>query len=190
MMCNDAGKEDKFRAYEFAAKLWANANQTFWSMYSAMIVANSILLAAVGWLFQADDKTLDKDFLSILSFYVIPILGIVLCFFWLIMTIRTAEFRKYYALATREMEEKLQSGYGLHDVYKIFTEVGLLFKGESIKFEIRGEKEPIIVKMPYIARLRDTVSSYIPIGLFMVVHLIILFGRNYKAIAQFLGILD
>ena len=60
-------------------------------------------------------------------------------------------------------------------------------KGNEININI-SESETKTVKMPYIGRFKDTWSSYIIIGLFGAVYLIMLLRKYYKAILEFFGI--
>jgi hypothetical protein len=158
-------KEDIRVGYRLATDLWINTDQHFWSMYNTMIVANSILIASVGWLFSTDHPR-DPDLLSLLSYYVIPILGLILCSFWFIMAVRAATYRRYYIFTARELEEKYLN-------VNILSRGGKIQTGEPIEIELRNEPKPRL-KMPYIGRFHDTWSSYIIISLFSIVYLIIL----------------
>ena len=159
-------KEDIRVGYQAAIDIWIYSDQQYWSMYNTMIVANSILIASVGWLFSTD-KPRDPNLLSLLSYYVIPILGLILCSFWLIMAVRFAIYRKYYVFTARELEEK----YLLTNV-NILSRGGKLQNGEPIEIKLRNEPKHKPMKMSYIYRFRW--SSYIIISLFAIVYLIIL----------------
>ena len=157
-------KEDIRVGYRLATDLWIYSDQQYWSMYNTMIVANSILIASVGWLFSTDHPR-DPNLLSLLSYYVIPILGLILCSFWLIMAVRFAIYRRYYVFTARELEEKYLN-------VNILSRGGKIQNGEPIEIELRNEPKPRLVKMPYIYRFRW--SSSVIISLFSIVYLIIL----------------
>lgn len=138
-------KEDIRVGYRLATDLWTYTDQHFWSMFNAMLLANSILITPIGWLFAADTP-IDQSLLSFLCFYVIPLLGIILCFIWFIMTHRAACYRRYYIFTARQLEEKYLTS--IADI-NILSRAGAIQLGEPIEFSFKNEEKKKTIKLPY-----------------------------------------
>ena len=79
----------------------SNANifaEQFWSIFNAMLVANSIVSAGISFARSTQSTNLFSIFLSITGF--------VLCFVWFLLSKRHQEFAAYYVLSAREIEEQ------------------------------------------------------------------------------------
>jgi hypothetical protein len=160
-------KKDDIRVgYQVASNLWICENKIYWSRFNTLIVANSILLVTIGWFFS-NKLGDDEAFLNIFSSMVIPIVGIILCIFWFLMSYRGSVYQKYWIFSTRELEEK----YLVNVVTS--SRGGGLTEGKEVRFDFENS-EPKIVKMPWFCKFRVEWSSYMIIGLFAFVYLIIL----------------
>jgi hypothetical protein len=105
--------------YQAAISIVTSHQQTFWSIFNAMLVANSIVIAGIG--FASSEPF--KIFLSII--------GGVLCFLWLLLGKRHREYVTYYLFSAREIEER----YFPNGV-KTFSRGGDFAHGKSVILEI------------------------------------------------------
>jgi hypothetical protein len=85
--------------YQTAVQLWASQSEQLWSGFNAMVVANSIILGAIGLLFAS------KEAPPALKF-TLPAVGIVLSIAWLAIVKRHFHYQDYYINSARELEEK------------------------------------------------------------------------------------
>src|SRR5688500_10982517 len=89
-------------AYGVAASLAIYEGELVWSRFNAMAVANSIIVATLGFT-VASAKPL------LLISYGMPLVGIVLCGSWLMLMNRAFDYYEYLVLSTRELEDMLPS---------------------------------------------------------------------------------
>jgi hypothetical protein len=93
-----------------------------------------------------------------------------LCLFWVLLTIRGFEQHRYWILAARELEEQY-----LAPTVKTISVGGQLAAGKSVEMNITG------VKPLHLSRLSRRISaawtSYLVIGVFFVLYaLFLIFG--------------
>jgi len=156
--------------YEVANNLWSMANQNYWEVYNALLVANSILLASIGWIFSKDGDR----FLAYLSFVIIPIVGIAICTIWFFISHRSSVYYRYYLFSARELEEKY-----LSDPVKTLSRGGKLLKGEPVDFLFRGDEKKT-EKIWILPETNTTWYSYFIIGLFALIYLIVFFYGLFR----------
>ncbi|MBX6752581.1 MAG: hypothetical protein IRY85_23455, partial [Micromonosporaceae bacterium] len=96
---DEAQREDARVAYSSAIALWAYEGESAWSRFNAMLVANSILLAFIGFLYGSDNPPK----LPILA---VAVFGILFCAVWWVITVRAFDHQSYWVLSARELEER------------------------------------------------------------------------------------
>ncbi|MEK6657139.1 MAG: hypothetical protein AABY58_06820, partial [Nitrospirota bacterium] len=121
--------------YQMAIALWTYEGGLVWSKYNAMLVANSIVLALIG-------LTLDKQNLTRAFTVGMPIVGLLLCIAWFLLTKRGFDNYGYWILSARELEEK-------HFAASVLT----VSRGSSLA---NGSK----VKLTVDGRIRDYQMSW------------------------------
>ena len=136
--------------------------QAVWMKYTALLVANSIVIGAIGF---ANETQRSLPLFG----WVLPIMGLILSIIWLFMTMRGTEYGKYFIWSIRELEEKY-----------LGKEINILSRGASF-----GEGKDIEIKsgdthqhrrMSKAASLVRTVTlSYIVVIIFIAIYGFILF---------------
>jgi len=123
-----SGAELKIAAlgYETAIQLWAIENQGRLSVYNAMLLANSLVLAAIGFSYQA------PNFPHLLKLF-LPCIGIFLCALWYGTERRAIGIAELRLFSAHEIEEKY-----FQDVIKNLSRGRNFSKGEKIPFVING----------------------------------------------------
>ncbi len=86
-------------AYQVAVSFFAAENAKVWSAFSAMLVAVSIVIAAASLAFETDSQPKT-------ALVGAPIVGIVLCFVWMLIIVRSFKSQDYFMFAAREIEGK------------------------------------------------------------------------------------
>lgn len=94
-MNKESRREDIRVGYQTAVDLTIKEEGLFWNQFSALLLANSILITATS--FMEKNELLGSDFMAAS--------GIVLCFLWFQLTKRRSDYHKYYLLSAREIEE-------------------------------------------------------------------------------------
>ena len=85
--------------YQVASNLWIYEGGTLWSKFNALLVANSVVLSALGLSMSAASP------LRVFSIGM-PVVGIILCVMWFLLTERSFRFYKYWIWSAREIEEQ------------------------------------------------------------------------------------
>jgi hypothetical protein len=83
--------------YQVATNLWAYEGQLIWSTFSAMLLANSIILPLEIILY-------DKG--KLIAFILLAFAGVILCLVWLLITVRGFAVHDVNVKSAREIEEK------------------------------------------------------------------------------------
>jgi len=139
-------------AYEVTAQLWMYEGQLTWSIFNAMLVANSIIMAA--------SDLSNSDLLSLF----LPLLGIVLCVIWFFFNARGFEVHDYRVLSTREIEEQ-----HLAPVSEVVSRGARFHAGKPVKLIIDGEE--ITRKLTRCASIGNTKClAYTIILMFIAAH--------------------
>jgi len=92
-----------------------------------MLVANSLILAAIGFSYQT------TSFYPIVKYF-LPIVGIVICLVWYMSGKRAIEKAILWIYCARELEGKL-----FHGVFKHLYNGHLFSKGKTIQFILEGK---------------------------------------------------
>lgn len=147
--------------YQVATSLWVYEGESLWSKFNALLVANSIVLGSIGLAMGASSR--------VVVFSVgMPIVGIILCVFWFLLTKRSFDNYIYWIFSAREIEERF-----LINSVKTISRGGDFTDGKEISLQI-GSK-PRKFQMSRLGRLlRVRWISYFIIGLFLVMYTLIL----------------
>lgn len=147
--------------YQVATNLWIYEGELLWSKFNALLVANSIVLASIGLAISAPS--------SLMVFSTgMPVVGIVLCVLWFQLTNRSFGNYKYWIFSAREIEEKF-----LSDSVKIVSRGGDFADGKKVSLQIGSQ--PKQLELNRLGKdLRAEWASYVIIGLFLVMYVIIL----------------
>lgn len=167
---NRENLENARTGYQAAVNLWTVEGQTFWAKFNAMLVANSILLASIG--FSASRQNVPPRFITML----LPIIGIVLSIVWLCMTARSYAFDKYWIYSARELEQRL------HPV-KTALRGRTFSKGDEVRFHDIGT-EKIKLQIPLLGKPRVRTASYILIAAFLLIYVVALVVPIWDTKAQ------
>ncbi len=87
--------------YQVAMNLSTHEEQSMWTRSRVMLVANSIIIVAIGWSLNRPTPPWFR-----LSFALLALSGILLCFLWLCLVERTHKKADLWALCAREFERR------------------------------------------------------------------------------------
>ncbi len=147
--------------YETAIQLWAAEIQNRMSNYNAMLVANSLILAAIGFSYQT------TGFYPQLRF-ILSSLGIVLCAIWYLSEKRAIEKAIFWLYSATEIEGKYFS-----DIFATLIRSSLFRRGETVTFQLQGKTKPR--RMKFWGRiLRTQVAFSFIILLFVIMYVAVL----------------
>lgn len=132
-------EEDVRAGYHAALTLWTYEGQLIWTRYSAMLVANSIAITAIGLSLTADRKP--TEFVVVMC-----LAGFTFCLAWFLLTKRGFDYYRYWILSAREVEEE-----HLADSVKIVSRGGLYGKGNEVTLRIDGKEQKL--RMSWFGRL-------------------------------------
>lgn len=151
---DDAQREDARVAYSAAISLWAYEGESAWSRFNAMLVANSILLAFIGLLYDTDNQP--KTLMTGIAGF-----GILLCAVWWVLSVRAFAYQNYWVLSARELEERYMS-----PVVRTAARGGDFAQGRPVELFIGGKT--ITRRVPWAGRVaRVALSSNLIIGGFL-----------------------
>jgi hypothetical protein len=150
--------------YETAIQLWAIENHGHIQIYSAMLVANSLILAAIGFSYQAPN-------LPELVKWCLHFFGIFLCALWYVTERRAIGSAEARLFSAHEIEEEY-----FHDVIKNLSRGRDFSKGKEISFVIEGSK--VTRSMKRWAKFMKVQTAFIwVIVLFALIYLLaLIFG--------------
>ncbi len=95
----DACIERAAIGYQATISLWIYEGSTIWGKYSAMLVANSLITASIGFSMGSHASS------RIISLG-LPVAGIALCGLWFLLTRRSFDNYLYWISSARELEER------------------------------------------------------------------------------------
>jgi len=155
--------------YETAVQLWAAESQNRMSNYNAGLVANSLILAALGFSYQDSSSyyQLVKLFLTYL--------GIVLCTVWYISERRMLRKAVYYMYSAREIEGKYFGG-----VFDVLNRGARYSKGKQVEFLIEGQL--MYRKIEPLIGLKSQWAFGITILIFVFIYLLVLIIEHTNVI--------
>jgi hypothetical protein len=99
---NSSAVENAKVGYQAAITLWAYEGTTIWAKFTAMVYANTILIGIMGLILASPNAS--KLFWMLI---ILAGLGLVLCFCWFLLTVRSFDFYKHWVLSSRELEASL-----------------------------------------------------------------------------------
>ncbi len=147
--------------YETAIQLLAAEKEDLMSKYNAMLVANSLILAAIGFSYQA------ANFYTPFKYF-LPIVGTVICVAWYMSGKRTAEKVSFLIYCAREIEGKF-----FHDVFKHLYNGHLFGKAKAIEFFLEGKQRSR--RMKFWGRLvKSRVLLNLIILIFAIMYIVVL----------------
>ena len=151
------GTEDARVGYQVASGLASFYGGAIWSMFNAMLVANSIVVTGITLVLTGQPPlALFKTLL--------PVVGLLLCMTWFLLVKRAHEYSIYYTLSAREIEERYLAPY-----IRTLSRGGALGSGKPVPLELGGSQT--IYRLGRWARLfRNEVVSYFVILIFVVVY--------------------
>jgi hypothetical protein len=132
--------------YETAIQLWAAEIQNRMSHYNAMLVANSFILAAIGFLYQT------TNFSEPIRFF-LSIMGIMLCAIWYLSEKRALEKSIYWLHSATEIEGKYFSA-----VFTTLNRRIIFHKGKTVTFLFEGKIKHL--RMKFWGRLFKTKEAF------------------------------
>lgn len=139
--------------YEVASNLWSSRASEVWSQFSAIMTANSIVLAAA-------TLSIGNPASPRIITIGMPVIGLILCILWLILHVRGAGYTIYLALSARELEEKF-----LSNAVETLSRGGLYGDGTIIRLVIGGSE--INLRMSLVGRMISVRwVAYSVIGIF------------------------
>lgn len=121
------GSENAQAAYQAAIDLWTYQGAQVWGTFNVMLVANSIIIAAIALFITSDHKPSPL----ILILFALP--GFLLCILWFLLTQRANEYQTYYTLSARELEERY-----LSKSVKTVSRGGRFGEGDPVELQIAG----------------------------------------------------
>ena len=150
--------ENARTGYQVAVTLWTYEGNLIWSKFTAMVYANTIVLATIGLLITSKPEF---QFLRI----ALAVLGLQLCLAWFWIIKRSFDYHNYWVFSAHELEALY-----IQPVETVARGVKLA-RGERVTFKTpdgftyqRGRVGP---KIEYV--------SYSVIAVFVVVYIITLF---------------
>jgi len=174
---NSAKKIDKVNdkncliAYEISANMLISYGETLWTKFSGLLVANSIMLGLLGFIFRATPAS--ENALNYQFYYskIVSALGIIISFLSFILIMRSFYYYDFWLFTLKDIENKFFDE-------RIFN--------KSIIFG-KGDKVPLInpltnkeYKMHWVCKkLRMRLIFYIIIFVFLLLFTLIFFFNEY-----------
>ncbi|MBP6913382.1 MAG: hypothetical protein KBC00_02105 [Candidatus Levybacteria bacterium] len=154
-------KDEHQIAYEQAIQLKIYEGNLVWSRSQTMLVANTILLAAIG-IFLGSDRP------NVYVLIPLSVIGFLLSIIWMETTIRGFAFNKFWSLSARNQEEKMSG-------VKVLTQGANFRNNKEVEFDFRDENNLLKrYKRPVWGRLFATEPGlYLLIFLFTAVYVVL-----------------
>ena len=137
--------------YQGAIALWTYEGTLIWSKFNAMLVANSVVVAVIGF-------SMDKGIWSGIP-RGLSALGFVLCFLWYALTKRGFDNYLYWIFAARELESHLG------DQVATVSRGGAFADGDEVDFVLEGDRKHYRMS-PFSRSLTAGSASYLVICVF------------------------
>ena len=154
--------EDARMAYQVAVDVAYTYATIIWSIFNAMLVANSIVVAGAVLLLSGSDKLVVLQAL-------LPLAGLILCATWFLLAKRTQEQGCYFIYSAREIEDQ-----HLAPIVKTLSRGGTFASGDSVSMIIDGRE--IIRRFTVWGRIiRGEWASYIVVCVFAALYVVLLF---------------
>ena len=157
---NDQATENAKVGYQVAIELWTYEGELVWSKFNAMLVANSIVLALIGF-------TLNSNQLPQVLAVGMPVAGLLLCLAWFLLTKRGFDNYVYWILSARELEER-----HLAPIVRTVSRGAYLADGGKVEIAVGGKSRKY--QMGWFSRLlRAEWSAYLVIIVFAVMYVLL-----------------
>jgi hypothetical protein len=151
--------EDARVGYQTAVSLWVYEGTLICSKYNALLVANSIVLAVTGFTANTERPPISLR-------VGLPVVGVVLCAFWLLLTKRGFDNYVYWVLSAREIEDKY-----LPDVQTV-SRGGRFADGSPVVMSLRTGS--VGLRMSKTSRLfKASTSSYVIVACFIALYVLL-----------------
>jgi hypothetical protein len=111
--------------YQQAVNLWIYEGNQVWAKFTALIYANTIVLATIGVVATGNGAARLVPFRVALA-----ILGLVLSVSWIFLTKRSFDYYKYWIFSARELEERYLSPV------QVVSRGGRFAEGREVKFNV------------------------------------------------------
>ena len=147
--------------YQAAINKWNYYGEGLWAKYNALLVANSIVVAAIGLVYASQDS------LPILA-WALPLLGLMLSAVWFLITKRGTEQHIFYGLAARELEEKF-----LADEVYLHSHGASYAAGKPVSLKIGGTFKTLRMSV-WGRTVRTSILTCIVIGIFAAIYLAVI----------------
>ncbi len=154
-------RENAKVGYQAAVDLWTYEGEQNWARFNVMLVANSVIIAAVTLVLTSENP------LRLLS-TVLAIVGLILCFAWFLVTKRGFDYQDYYILSARELEELF-----LYEPVQTAARGKLFAQGAEVPFELKGGPSRLRMSWPSRIASAGTVSQFV-ILLFVIVYIVVI----------------
>jgi hypothetical protein len=139
--------------------LWTYEHSQVWLKFTALIYANTIVLATIGVVATSDRAA------NLVAFrIVLAALGLLICTAWVFLTKRSFDYCRYWILSARELEEKYLTPV------QTLQRGGEFAGGKPIQFEL---SDPTLraLQLGLLARVGVQPLSYGLIIIFAALHL-------------------
>lgn len=155
---NVAVQQNARVGYRAAVNLITYEGEGVWARFNVMLVANSIIMAVIG------SALTSERVLPVLT-VCLPIAGVLLCAWWFVLLKRGFDYRRYWILSARELEERY-----LANPVKTLSRGGVFADDdeEPVSFIIGGETRPY--RMSRLGRIRFTKWYWVIILMFAILY--------------------
>jgi hypothetical protein len=131
--------------YQVAIGLVTDLNSAIWSIFNAMLVAHSIVVAGLTLILTSQFSS--SAFRTILS-----MVGLILCLVWFVTVKRHRDYRAYYLMTAREIEEQY---FGR--IVTTLSRGGEFANGKPTTLKIGGKK--YVTRLSFWSRLANAESA-------------------------------
>ena len=154
----EARAEDVRMGYQVAVDCTIKEENLFWNQFNALLLANSILITAISFAISSQ-----AEFTSIMA-----VSGIFICFLWYQLTERRSDYRNYYLLSAREIEENY-----MDFPVQTFSRGGDFADGSTVGMKINGRYRNH--QKSFFGSLLDIrYWSFFIITIFLMIHVVFL----------------
>jgi hypothetical protein len=88
--------------YEKAVDMWLYEVQAIWSRFNIFLLANSIVLAIA---IDLGESAEEASYVSSSLRFLVPLLGLVMCGIWQVLTLRGFDYHDYWIRVARQLEQ-------------------------------------------------------------------------------------
>ena len=151
--CNNKEKEELANArvgYEAALGLWGDEGEFLWSKFEAMLIGNSILVAAIVALLTSDSGTTRWSHPCLVI--LLSLVGLLLSYLWACVVNRSERWCTYWLRSARDLEECLRPVQTLQRGAKLMERRTVCFKHLSRGKPVQQHPPPVpVIKVLWAA---------------------------------------